>query len=222
METPKQQMKDSGQPVILIHGLTGNRWVLRPLARFLTQQDYQPTRWCYRSVGNSVMSHAQRLKGFLEREADSAEPLHFVTHSMGGIILRAVLSEMNWRRPGRLVMLAPPNHGSRVAALASRCLHYLCPALSDISTSPGSLVHRLPMVPSLETGVIAATQDMLVHLESTSIANQADHVLVSCGHNRILYHRGARQEVLHFLNKGRFTEGARRVAATASPQRLMV
>lgn len=222
METRDHPEIDRKPRVILIHGLTGNRWVLGPLNRFLLQQDYRPMRWCYRSVGNSVMGHARRLKEFLEREADSSEPLHFVTHSMGGIILRAVLAEMNWQRPGRLVMLAPPNHGSRVAALASRCFHYLCPALSDISTSPDSLVHRLPTVGSLDTGVIAGTQDVLVHLESTFLANQADHVLVSCGHNRILYHQEVRQEVLHFLKNGRFTEGARRVPATASPRGVMV
>ncbi|PQO35290.1 hypothetical protein C5Y96_09655 [Blastopirellula marina] len=222
METQLQQELDRPERVILIHGLSGNRWVLGPLNRFLKKHHYLPSRWCYRSVGNSVTNHAQRLKAFLEEEADSREPLHFVTHSMGGIILRAVLADTNWQRPGRLVMLAPPNHGSNVAALASRGLHYLCPALSDISTSPDSLVHRLPMVQSLDTGVIAATQDLLVHLESTYIGNQVDHVLVPCGHNRILRHPESLQEILHFLKNGRFSEGALRVAATASPGGVMV
>jgi len=168
------------------------------------------------------MNHAQRLRAFLEHEADVAEPLHFVTHSMGGIILRAVLADMDWQRSGRLVMLAPPNHGSRVAELASRSLHYLCPALSDISTSPDSLVHRLPVVESLDTGVIAGTQDLLVHLESTHITNQADHVLVPCGHNRILRHPESLNQISYFLRNGRFTEGARRVVPAASPGGVVV
>lgn len=168
------------------------------------------------------MNHARRLKAFLEEEVGSTEPLHFVTHSMGGIILRAVLADMNWQRPGKLVMLAPPNHGSRVAAMASRGLHYLCPALSDISTAPDSLVHRLPVVDSLDTGVIAGTQDLLVHLESTYIANQADHVLVPCGHNRILRHPESLREILYFLKHGHFTEAAHRVVATASTRGVMV
>lgn len=222
MEARDHQEFDRKQQVILIHGLSGNRWVLGSLNRFLKGNNYQTTRWCYRSVGNSVMNHAQRLRAFLESEADSPEPLHFVTHSMGGIILRAVLADMKWHRPGRLVMLAPPNHGSRVAYLAAKGLHYLCPALSDLSTSPDSLVHRLPMVESLDTGVIAGTQDLLVHLESTYIANQADHVLVPCGHNRILRHPESLHETLYFLKNGRFTEGARRVAPTASPRGVMV
>ncbi|QDU75558.1 Alpha/beta hydrolase family protein [Bremerella volcania] len=222
MESDNQQDADHAERVILIHGLSGNRWVLGPLNRFLAQNQYLPTRWCYRSVGNSVTNHAQRLRAFLKGEADSLEPLHFVTHSMGGIILRAVLADMHWRRPGRLVMLAPPNHGSRVAALAARGLHYLCPALSDISTSPDSLVHRLPMVDSLDTGVIAGTQDILVHLESTYIENQVDHVLVPCGHNRILRHPESLREILHFLRTGRFSEGACRTAPAASPRGVMV
>lgn len=222
MDTENHQDKDRQERVILIHGLSGNRWVLGPLNRFLKQQHYQPTRWCYRSVGNGVLNHAQRLRRFLEAEAESSQPLHFVTHSMGGIILRAVLAEMHWQRPGKLVMLAPPNHGSNIAALAARGLHYVCPALSDISTSPDSLVHRLPVVDSLETGVIAGTQDLLVHLESTYIGNQADHILIPCGHNRILRHRDSLQEILHFLKNGRFSEGAQRVAAHASSRSVMV
>lgn len=222
MEAREHQELDLRERVILIHGLSGNRWVLAPLNRFLTRKGYETTRWCYRSVGNSVMNHAHRLRAFLGEETDSTEPLHFVTHSMGGIILRAVLADMNWQRPGKLVMLAPPNHGSHVAALASRGLHYLCPALSDLSTAPDSLVHRLPVVDSLDTGVIAGTQDLLVHLESTYIANQADHVLISCGHNRILRHSESLQEILYFLKNGRFTEGARRVAATTSTRGVMV
>jgi len=222
METKQQPTSDKRPRVILIHGLTGNRWVLLPLTLFLKKQQYRPTRWCYRSVGNSLMSHVRRMQAFLESEADSSEPLHFVAHSMGGLILRAALSEMHWRRPGRLVMLAPPNHGSRVAALASKGLHYLCPALSDISTSPGSLVHQLPVIDSLETGVIAGTRDILVHQESTHLAGEVDHILVPCGHNHILYHGGVRREVLHFLKEGRFTEGATREAAGSSPRSVMV
>ncbi|MEW4564592.1 hypothetical protein AB1K70_18775 [Bremerella sp. JC770] len=222
MEPQKQQDIGRNERVILIHGLSGNRWVLWPLNRFLTRQHYCPMRWCYRSVLNGVMNHAERLRAFLEREADSPEPLHFVTHSMGGIILRAVLADMDWQRPGRLVMLAPPNHGSRVAQLASRSLHYLCPALSDISTSPDSLVHRLPVVQSLDTGVIAGTQDLLVHLDSTHITNQIDHVLVPCGHNRILRHPESLDEISYFLRNGRFTEGARRVVSAASPSGVVV
>ncbi len=222
MEIPSYQQANRQERVILIHGLLGNRWVLWPLDRFLKKQGYQSTKWCYRSVGNSVTNHARQLRAYLESEQHSTEPLHFVTHSMGGIILRAVLAEMNWQRPGRLVMLAPPNHGSNVAAFASKTLHYLCPALSDLSTAPESLVHRLPMIDSLDTGVIAGTQDLLVHLESTYIDNQVDHILIRCGHNRILRHPESLREIQYFLKNGRFTAGAVRGAATASPGGLMV
>ncbi len=202
--------------VILIHGLGGNRWVMHPLSRHLLANGFAPSKWNYWSTGNSVQRHAERLSRYLLEKSQGDRPLHFVTHSMGGIILRAALSKMKWKRPGRLVMLAPPNHGSKVARIAARYLHYVCPALTDISTEQTSMVHFLPPPSCQEFGVITALHDALVHSRSTYLKQQNDQIQIACGHNRILFHRVALTETTHFLDHGHFSEEAMRPHAEAS------
>lgn len=108
-------------------------------------------------------------------------------------------------------MLAPPNHGSRVAAIAAKGFHYLCPALSDISTEPGSLVHQLPEPAAWEVGVIAAQSDWLVSVESTHLSNQRDHIGIDCGHNMILFRAESMRETVYFLRHGQFSSAASRI-----------
>lgn len=191
--------------VILIHGFGGSTLVLRPLSRYLTRESFAVRRWCYWSVVYSVTDHARRLRQFLQPLAESNEPTHFVTHSMGSIILRAALAEMNWKTPGRWVMLAPPNHGSRVAEVLSHGIHYVCPALDQISTAPHSFVHRVPEPERWEVGVIASTKDILVGMESTHLRCEKQHITLDCGHTMMLFNREAQRRAAEFLREGRFS-----------------
>ncbi|MEW4453667.1 alpha/beta fold hydrolase [Bremerella sp. JC817] len=203
--------------VVVIHGIGANTIVMGPLARYLTRHEFTATRWGYWSTFNGLRDHARRLRLFLETFADDDQPVHFVTHSMGGIILRATLAEMNWSRPGRAVLLAPPNHGSLVAGWFGMGLRGICPALNEISAAPESLVHHLPPFPSMDIGVIGCRQDALVAMASTFVANQRDHITVGCGHNWVLVKREVQAEVVHFLQFGRFSDSADRLSADDCP-----
>lgn len=196
--------------VIVIHGLSANTLVMRPIGYFLNRNGFESKQWGYHTNRQGVLDDARRLQDFLEPLSDDPQPLHFVTHSMGGVVLRAALANMTWNRPGRAVMLAPPNHGSKLAQRFSPGLKWLWPALADLSTLPDSLVNRLPPLQSIETGVIAGTRDILVDVDSTHMVNERDHILVRCGHNRMLIHGQAHREMVHFLRFGHFSPQARR------------
>lgn len=182
---------------------------MRPLSRHLTRESFAVRRWCYWSVAYSVTDHARQLRAFLEPFASSDEPTHFVTHSMGSIILRAALAEMEWKTPGRWVMLAPPNHGSRVAEVLSHGIHYVCPALDQISTHPQSFVHHVPEPEAWEVGVIASTKDRLVAMESTHLGCEKQHISLDCGHLMMLFNGEAHRQTGHFLQHGHFAQRVR-------------
>jgi triacylglycerol lipase len=190
--------------VLLIHGLGAQRWMLRPLEQVIRQHGFDALTWGYSSVGRSITTHAQQFRALLQQVNDASQQFHVVSHSMGGIILRAAVDGMTLPSAGRLVMLGPPNSGSRVARSLARWLNPLCPALGDLSDAPGSFVNRLPPPMQFETGVIAAAHDHVVALSSTHIPGERDHTIVPCRHGMLLFHRQAAEQTVAFLRQGSF------------------
>lgn len=108
--------------VLLLHGILLNRWFLWPLERFLRSRGHRTLNLSYPSTRRTIEEHARSIADRIEREVEreSAPRLHIVTHSLGGLVARRLLThELPGRgtlpRAGRLVQLVPPNGGSAVA-----------------------------------------------------------------------------------------------------------
>ena len=127
-----------------------------------------------------------------------------VTHSMGSILVRAALSAGDYARVGRVVMLAPPHGGSRVATLFSGLLGSICKPLPQLRHTPESLVNNLPAPAGHDIGIIAASRDRMVHVEHTHLATQSDHIVVPGGHTTILFRPNVARLVKSFLHSGSF------------------
>ena len=210
--------------VVLLHGLGRTRnnmlileWRLERLGHHVCNVGYD-TR--VRDIRDAVASVRRSI------EACGRGPegrLHFVTHSLGGLVLRALLADSPPPRLGRAVMLAPPNQGSEIADRL-RALGWLEPVLGPLApqlgTGPHDLPRRLP-APDLPFGVIAgdawinpagplwlpAPHDGTVSVESTRLRGMRDHIVLPHSHTFIVAAASVADQVDRFLRDGAFDHG---------------
>ncbi len=202
----EQDQSRKHEAVYLLHGFAGRPLLMSRMARYLSRANYQVHNWGYSGVLKTVADHAAALGSDLERVVDAGliRRVHFVSHSLGGIIIRQMLTELQRPYLGRVVMLAPPNTGSHVASLCSFLLRRLCPILQEISTKADSYVNQLQPPLQAEIGVIAASRDWVVRRKNTHLATQKDHIVVRGDHIRLPLLRVAAEQTLHFLETGSF------------------
>jgi pimeloyl-ACP methyl ester carboxylesterase len=205
LETPKKNQ----ELVVLIHGLCGTRIDMLPLARKLNKSGFQTRRWGYRSIGNRIETHATRLGVFLKK-MESTQPhrkIHLVTHSMGGIITRTMLSQIQLKNLERVVMLAPPHQGSHAARKLSPFFGWLTPSLKQLSDEPDSFVRNLPNPfenNEIDFGIVEAEKDRVIEQGNVLLDGYRDYAKV-CGHHGILtWYSNTIQLVDNFLNHGHF------------------
>ncbi len=110
-----------GRAVLILHGLAATRWTMRLLGEHLEDKsDYTIINVEYPSTRQPMGDHAKALARVVEGLPE-IEQLNFVGHSMGNIVIRHYLGDMQKKygrqdpRLGRVVMIAPPNHGSLTA-----------------------------------------------------------------------------------------------------------
>ncbi|MDH5491785.1 MAG: alpha/beta hydrolase [Myxococcales bacterium] len=208
----------SASRVLLLHGLGRSRRSLAPLSRRLVQEgheciglDYPSTR---RPLG-SLVRGLDELLGALDGEGS----LHIVTHSLGGIVARALLATprvwMARHRPHRLVMLAPPSRGSslasalRISRFARLVFGPVMPELAELEALPpppipfgiiaGSLRARRGLNPLLE-----GDDDGVVSVRETRLPGAADFLLVEALHTFIMREPRVLEAVPRFLAHGVF------------------
>jgi len=193
------------ETVVLVHGLAAPRWVMSPLGRFLGCSGFGVVNWGYASIRRSIEWHGEALRERLEQLVNSSvDRCHLVTHSMGSIVARCALAGGGRPNVGRVVMLAPPNHGSHVARRLAPYLGFACQPLRQLSDDSASFVRGLPQPDALEIGIIAAASDAVVPLASTRLACQRDHIVLPGRHGLLPLRPDTARQVLTFLREGRF------------------
>jgi triacylglycerol lipase len=209
-----------GETVVLVHGLGRTSWSMAPLAIRLEREGFEVELVRY----PSTRSHPGDLVDHFEREIDRccarATRVSFVTHSLGGILVRAYLAERGQRNRGRVVMLAPPNRGSElVDRLADWPLFrwVMGPTALTLGTSAQSLPNSLPPA-DFDVGVIAGTgtvnplgsallpgpSDGTVTVESTRLDGMTDFAVVPVSHTFIMWSAEVSRLVTSFLRDGSF------------------
>ena len=211
----------SRETVVLVHGLGGNGWNFRLLAGHLEEAGYSVRQVEYDSREESLDLILEEVDRQIAACCLSeATRVHFVTHSLGSLVLRAHLAGHRPPGLGRVVMLAPPNQGTEIADRVGnwRLTRLLVgPLASQLGTGEADLPQRLPVLDA-EFGVVAGSRwvnplgplmlsgphDGTVPVTSTRLRGMTDHVVVPSSHLGMLSSKHVAAATVRFLQSGRF------------------
>lgn len=201
----------SKETVILIHGLLRSSLSMMPLGSFLQSQGYEVYNYKYHSAKYSIHEHGEQLSQYIisQLKDHPCSRIHFVTHSLGGIIVREALpnlSKTQMEHIGYLIMLAPPNQGSSAAKLALKLfpfVSYFIKPLAELSSDQSSYVHKVP-VPPVPMGIIAGRYDSKVPPDSARLDGQHSPIVIDSTHTFIMNKSRTKKLILYFLKNGKF------------------
>ena len=219
---PEPEDLTNKEHVILLHGLTRSSRSLKKLGRYLIDSGYCIHNVNYPSTKFPIQQLADETVhlAVLQIELIPADTIHFVTHSMGAIVIRYYLKNHDLPHLGLVVMLCPPNKGSKFASIFKNI-----PLYKKITGSSGQqLGMAADSIPialgpvDFETGVLAGNRsdyplnslflpgpdDGIVSVENTKIVGMSDMRVLPYGHASILHHDDVFEQVVFFLRNGRF------------------
>lgn len=210
------------QCVILLHGLARTHLSMQAMEKALYKQGYQVINVSYPSRELPVGELAQIAveQGLNRCQLNSSDAVNFVTHSLGGILLRQYCQTHKIPGLKRVVMLGPPNKGSEAVDKLRDFPGYTLlngPAGRELGTTQLDLPKKLGPV-NFELGVIAGKRsinlllsqliprpnDGKVSVESTQIEGMKDFITLPVTHTFMMRNPQVIQQTLHFLQHGEF------------------
>jgi pimeloyl-ACP methyl ester carboxylesterase len=217
--------------VVLLHGLGRTSFSMARLAGELKREGYHVLNISYPSRTQSLETLATEWLPARLRPLPPTEKIHFVTHSMGGIVVRLWLREQGIpANLGRVVMLAPPNAGSEVPDRFAGFPPFRWFTGQNgrrLTTAPDALPRALGPWPAngSELGIIAGDRplnplmaswlpkpnDGKVTVATTHLAGARDHVVVPYSHTWLAWRRDTIAQVKAFLREGHFARAAKPV-----------
>ena len=220
MSSPKEQKRR----VILLHGLSRTSRSMRPMEKNLKKNGYTVLNLNYPSRKKPIEELSEWVREKLEEEIKQSPDLHwdFVTHSMGGIILRQIMKTRPLSNLGRVVMLGPPNQGSEVV---DRLRHFKLlkqingPACLQLGTEKNGFIDKLGKV-DFDLGVIAGNKsinpflsllipgedDGKVAVKRTKVEGMNDFRVFPCSHSFFMSRRKVQDQVRSYLSVGCFSD----------------
>lgn len=210
--------------VVLLHGLARTADSMKTLEAALNKQHYQVVNVDYPSRKYTVKELAkiaveEGVEGCKQHEA---EKINFVTHSLGGILVRSYHAETSIENINRVVMLGPPNQGSEVVDKLKDMPGFELingPAGLELGTDTLDIPQSLGAV-DFELGIIAGTKsinlflstllpnkdDGKVSVDATKVEGMADFIALPTSHPFIMKNETVIKQTLYFLENGKFNK----------------
>ncbi|MDE1152011.1 MAG: alpha/beta fold hydrolase [Micavibrio sp.] len=215
--------------VIVLHGIAMNRMWMAGMARHLRGKHYTVYDISYPSREKTFDQLVDDHITPVVKEAfeKSGQPVDFVVHSMGGLLVRYYAQKYGAAKIGRVVMIGTPNRGSEVADFLRRFPPfewYFGVAGQTLGTTADDIHAKLPPVP-FECGIIAGRNhyfhfptsyivdiprpnDGLVSIDSTKVDGMKDHVVIFGDHSLMVWMPGVWKLASQFLGTGSFKDAA--------------
>jgi pimeloyl-ACP methyl ester carboxylesterase len=219
----KRMMTPQNELVIILHGIATLRQRMILLNRKIKKAGFDTLNVSYPSTRLSIEESADFVQ---EKIAPAIQPynaVHFVTHSLGGLVALKLLLQKDFDKARRVVLIGIPYYGSEVADFVHRWPIYgrlYGPAGGQLTTAFRK-THEYPPPPSIDVGVIAGTRgrlytaflpimyktgvhDGVVSVQSTEIPWATDHITIRASHTFLIERSGS--QVVQFLMHGCFKD----------------
>jgi hypothetical protein len=215
----KYMNKPTTECVILLHGLARSAHSMNKMAERLTEQGYKVLNIDYPSRSYSIEQLAEKTISDALAKCEGM-PVSFVTHSMGGILVRQFLSNHSINNLNKVVMLGPPNKGTEIVDKLGNIpgFHLVNgDAGMQLGTGALSVPNQLGKA-NFDVGIIAGTQsinfllsslipdtdDGKVSVESTKIEGMNDHIEMPTTHVFMMRNDDVISQVISYLKQGKF------------------
>ena len=208
------------ESVILLHGLARSDRSMQKMEKVLIERGYCVQNVSYASTQDNIETLAVTAIEPALDKCPQEQQIHFVTHSMGGILVRQYLEHHEIENLGRVVMLGPPNKGSEVVDKLGDFpgFHFINgDAGLELGTGESSVPNQLGQA-NFDLGIIAGTSsinlilssmipgvdDGKVSVENTKLEGMNDHLEMSVTHPFMMRNSKVIDQVIYYLQTGNF------------------
>lgn len=218
-DQPRKRSAD-GERVVLLHGLWRSVWAMEGMAEMLSSEGYETLSIPYSSFRSALPDIVEAVAEELRIHEDGRK-VHFVTHSMAGIVVRQLAANYPELVTGRIVMLAPPNQGSEIIDWLGR---YPLKPLADLAFGPGGMSlstnfvrkevpgfsddYEVSVVMGCKSSVplfgplLGGENDGIVSVAGGEVEGMNRLEVIDVDHTFMMGEKVTREKVLHFLKNG--------------------
>ncbi len=214
------EFKNDGDYVVILHGIARSNKHMQKLAAYLQKDGFDVINLSYPSTTYKIEDLTEIINKEISQKSPENKPIHFIGYSMGGLMVRALIHKYNYKNLGKVVQLAPPNHGSEVADFVRNFWPYkkiFGPAGQQLITDQSAVKHLFgevnyelgiiagnSSIDPISSAIIAQENDGKVAVERTKLEGMKDHIVVSASHTFFPSNKEVQNQTLYFLKNGNF------------------